>query len=506
MRLARALYLAVQLALLVGSVTVQQPAQAALAVLVVIVGTATFTVQVARRRPQPLLAWWLIAAGAWTVIAEAFSVTFVYGASQSITINAPVPSLIATVPYPLLAAGLLVLSRTTGRRGQVDALDASMIALATFLLLWVYVFDEVFTLNPLNAAITILLPVGALLAFAMAVKVTLSGGMRDPVTALLVVFVGLLVGVTVGSFVIGLNSGAYGTNALTDALWSVDGLLLGLIALLPTFARPPQPSEVGSSDMSASRVIVFSLLVQVPLLAWYESIFGQRGRHERPSVIVALAVSAVFLVLLVTRLALLARLAQRRASDLRSRTDQLAAAVNEQLALQEQLRHQATHDPLTGLANRTVLTERLAASRRAQESADAALLMIDLDGFKAINDSYGHLAGDELLRQTAQRLRASGPAGATLARLGGDEFVMLFETEGPASAGEVADQIVDAMREPFHADGQELRVSVSIGVVVVRRDQALSSAEILHDADIALYQAKQAGRNRAVIREPSERS
>ena len=120
-------------------------------------------------------------------------------------------------------------------------------------------------------------------------------------------------------------------------------------------------------------------------------------------------------------------MAQGRARELRRRSDELATAVEEELKLQDQLRYQATHDPLTGLANRKVLTDRLAASRQAKRSASAALLMLDIDHFKQINDSYGHPVGDALLTQTAQRLRSTAPDRATLARLGGDEFVMLFE-------------------------------------------------------------------------------
>jgi diguanylate cyclase (GGDEF)-like protein len=228
-------------------------------------------------------------------------------------------------------------------------------------------------------------------------------------------------------------------------------------------------------------------------------VFGPFGPDEHPTVIVSLSVGALFLVLLVIRMALLARLAQRRARDLRSESDQLAASIAEQRKLEEQLRYQATHDSLTGLANRKVVTDRLTTSLQTERPGSAALLMLDLDGFKFINDSYGHPVGDEVLTQTAQRLRATAPDMAMLARLGGDEFVILCEDADHESADKLARDVVNALHEPFEVDSRHLQISASVGVVVVRRDQILSTAQILRDADVALYEAKGAGRDRAII-------
>jgi diguanylate cyclase len=497
MRTALAVYLPVQLVLLAGEIATDQPVRGLLSVLVVVIGTVTFTVSVARRRPQPWSAWWLVTAGAWTIITQAFSVVAIYGPTGRVTINALVPLLLAAIPLPLLAAGLFMLSRMTGRRGPVDALDATMIALAAFLLLWAFIFDELFTISAQFAAVAVLLPFGAVLAFVMAVKVVLGGGLRDHATALLVVVVAVLLGVTLDNLTRGIGLGSLTTHPTTNIVWSTYGLLLGLIGLLPSFTRPRRLAELATSDMSTARVVVFGLVVLVPLVAWAESNFGPRGPDDRAAITVTLIVSALFLVCLVTRLALLARLAEQR-------SDELASAVAEQLTLEEQLRYQATHDALTGLANRKLLTESLTESRQAKQPTSAALLMLDLDDFKRVNDSYGHPVGDELLTQTAQRLREAAPETATLARLGGDEFVILFDNADREAAAQVANRVVDALRAPYDVDSKHLQVSASVGVVVVKRDQALSSAEMLRNADVALYQAKQAGRDRAVIREPSQ--
>jgi len=436
----------------------------------------------------------LVAAGAWAIVAEAISVTVVYGPIEAVAITATWPILIATVPYPLFAAGLLLLSRTTGRRGPVDALDATIIALATFLVLWGFAVNEVLTISPRTASIGVVLPFGALLAFAMAVKVALGGGLRDPATAVLVVIVAVALSVTLVNLVLGVGSNALRTNAATHLLLTAYGVLVGVVGVLPSLTRPRPRAEVASGDMSRARLVVFSLIVLLPLLAWWESSFGPFGRDQLPAVFVTVSVAALFLVLLVIRLALLARLAQRRA-------DELAASVATQRRLEEQLRYQATHDSLTDLANRTVLTDRLTRSLQSEQSASAAILMLDLDGFKFVNDSYGHAIGDELLVQTASRLRATAPDGATLARLGGDEFVILCENADRTAADHLAHRVVDALHAPYELDGQRLRVSASVGVVVVNRDEILSSAQILRDADSALYEAKAAGRDRAVVRE-----
>jgi len=120
---------------------------------------------------------------------------------------------------------------------------------------------------------------------------------------------------------------------------------------------------------------------------------------------------------------------------------------------------------------------------------------------KNVNDLYGHPVGDELLTHVARRLVATAPPTATLARLGGDEFVILLKDTDRESAERTADRVVSALREPYDVDGRHVAVSASVGVVVVKDGQPLSAAEMLRNVDVALYEAKQAGRNRAIIRD-----
>jgi diguanylate cyclase (GGDEF)-like protein/PAS domain S-box-containing protein len=170
--------------------------------------------------------------------------------------------------------------------------------------------------------------------------------------------------------------------------------------------------------------------------------------------------------------------------------------VTARQALEEELRHQAFHDALTGLANRALFEEHLvhALARARRNHQPAAILFLDLDDFKTINDSLGHEAGDELLRAVAIRIAGAVRAEDTAARLGGDEFAVLVETsEDENDAQIIATRLLVAIAEPFDIAGRELRVSASVGMA--RSDGSVGIKELMRDADTAMYAAKDAGKN-----------
>jgi diguanylate cyclase (GGDEF)-like protein len=183
---------------------------------------------------------------------------------------------------------------------------------------------------------------------------------------------------------------------------------------------------------------------------------------------------------------------------------QLSDAATEQEALQHQLVHRAMHDPLTGLPNRIVLAERLEWALGRGGSDSQAVLLIDLDGFKDVNDTLGHPTGDDVLVNVSRRLVTAAPAEAVVARLGGDEFAVLVEAvPDQRQALAQAERIIDAIRPPFVIDGQQMFLSVSIGLLTIEPDQRpMSPTEALRDADFALYAAKEAGKNRVVPFDP----
>ncbi len=183
---------------------------------------------------------------------------------------------------------------------------------------------------------------------------------------------------------------------------------------------------------------------------------------------------------------------------------QLEQSLAELSRLKEQLRHQAHHDPLTGLANRTLfgqqVDERLLEPRAGSL---AVVLFLDLDDFKVVNDTLGHAAGDRLLVAVAERLRSCVAADDMAARLGGDEFAILLEDDaGLGHALDVAHRIVDALRVSFPIQGQEITIGASIGIAAAR-DGIGRADDLLRNADVAMYSAKRGRADRVAVFEPT---
>ncbi len=178
--------------------------------------------------------------------------------------------------------------------------------------------------------------------------------------------------------------------------------------------------------------------------------------------------------------------------------------LRERLANEERLSRLAHIDPLTEIANRTVLRARL--SEIGAVAAPAALLLVDLDGFKAVNDTLGHSAGDAVLREVASRLTRSARPGDLVARLGGDEFAVLLPgTDDPTDAVAIGDRIVHAISRTMCVDDQQVEVGASVGIGINPR-HGMDAEELLTNADLALYQAKADGRRCARLYESALRS
>ncbi|ARP72483.1 phosphodiesterase [Streptomyces sp. MUSC 125] len=188
--------------------------------------------------------------------------------------------------------------------------------------------------------------------------------------------------------------------------------------------------------------------------------------------------------------------------------------VTERVRLQAQLQHNAEHDPLTDLPNRALFTRRVQqalSGRRATDRGAAlrgtAVLFIDLDGFKAVNDTIGHQAGDELLVQAARRLQDAVRQGDTASRLGGDEFAALIAGDGTRDRAarernilELADRLRGTLSQPYAIGGNDVRVNASIGVAFA--EPGLDAGALLRNADLAMYRAKSAGKGRVELYRP----
>jgi diguanylate cyclase (GGDEF)-like protein len=165
--------------------------------------------------------------------------------------------------------------------------------------------------------------------------------------------------------------------------------------------------------------------------------------------------------------------------------------------LEDELTRQAFHDGLTGLANRALFRDRLdqALARSARSDEPLVILLVDLDGFKQVNDSLGHDAGDQLLREVAKRFAEITRPSDTLARLGGDEFALIVEQAGEARASSVATRLLERLSEPLHIAQRELALGASVGIVL-HAGGIGQSEDLIRHADVAMYAAKEAGRGR----------
>jgi diguanylate cyclase (GGDEF)-like protein/PAS domain S-box-containing protein len=180
--------------------------------------------------------------------------------------------------------------------------------------------------------------------------------------------------------------------------------------------------------------------------------------------------------------------------------------VSERKAFEEQLAHQAFHDPVTNLANRALFVERVrhALPRARREGAQLAVIFMDLDDFKTINDSLGHAAGDAVLLEFAKRLDASIRPSDTAARFGGDEFAVLLEDVGSAQdAADAAERILASLAAPLRLEGKELFVRCSLGISIADGAAATGADELIRNADAAMYIAKRDGKGGYRLFEPA---
>jgi len=203
-----------------------------------------------------------------------------------------------------------------------------------------------------------------------------------------------------------------------------------------------------------------------------------------------LAVLVIITTLGIIGIALIASLFEQR---MHSRTGRLASSL---ARANHELVQAALHDPLTRLPNRMLLQDRIeqALEKAQRHGTLVAVMFCDLDGFKLVNDAYGHPLGDRLLVRVGERMRALLRPRDTLARLGGDEFVVVLNVEAPDDAVLVAERIIAAMAEPFVIDNAELQLSASLGIALYP-DDATDQRELMAHADAAMYHVKQGGRN-----------
>ncbi len=504
------IYLAVQATLLLTSVALPPIPGSGVRLAMVLGGTIVFLVGVARRRPTPWVAWWFVAAGTVLEVAASVTVAGVYGSGPRSNIAGAAPIVLAALVLPAIAIGFVLLSRASPYGGTADILDATVTGIAGFLLVWTFAVEPTLGQGRFNLAAGVTYSIGMLVVLALTAKLAFGGGLQHGALRLLLCAMMLLLASSVLLLLPAVTNEAITSNRAGGILRACYGAVLGAVGLHPALGEPRSRTGRTLLAMSPRRIALYAVFALVTPTAWAVQLAdsGAEITHNPGGFWAPIGASAVLLVLVVLRLTLVARLAQQRTSELARRSAALSTAVGEQRELQQQLAYRAGHDPLTGLANRAVLLDRLdGLYRRPGDYGEHGMLMLDLDGFKDINDTLGHPTGDELLAEVGRRLQRAAPAGATLARLGGDEFVVLLENTSAAKTREWAEKALAAVEQVYSIGGREMFLTASVGVLTTGGDLPRPTpSEMLRDADLAMYAAKEAGRNRIMMFKPEFRA
>ncbi|MFB9892096.1 putative bifunctional diguanylate cyclase/phosphodiesterase [Planobispora takensis] len=454
----------------------------------------------------------------WRLITAAAAVSFVEGTLfQGIGwywLQIPafdVLSHIGTlISYGLALAGLALLGLGSGGSRWISLIDGAIFSVGVSMPFWTFLVDPLVdrgaTLDVDIVMAMIILAVD-LIVFGMVARMLFDGGRLPWLVFLAASFALLLVGDTAN--ILDLAGGQPG-GTLAVTAWLGWALLIGTAALHPSLAGSRRRLTSSALSGRARVTVFFALALLSPVACTLIPLIFRTDELVNPYDDVALILLTVEMaVLFVVRLNIIAGVAESRAVALDEQAEQLIAqtakltvALHKQESLQRRLSHRASRDPLTGLANRTVLNEALQEAL-ADTDAPLALLLLDLDGFKDVNDTFGHPVGDELLSQVGRRLRGIASTGHTLARLGGDEFAMVLPGADLATATAVAQQILHALQTPYRCAGRELHLTTSIGVLA--GIPIASSSEALRDVDMALYAAKSAGKNQIATFDPGLR-
>jgi diguanylate cyclase (GGDEF)-like protein len=497
-----ATYLIVDFALIVAAVLLPDRGSFLAVNALSAVGAVALGVGVWRHRSDLRLGWWFVFAGAASLAAILLA-----GAVNLMLTDqlfAWVPGLVAVVSYPPLVVGLALFAPRGSAADAAATIDALLLALAAHLALFAAVIRPNLG-SGWDAVESIGAPLGALLVFAMIIRVIFTAGIPSPSIGLAMLALGsraaasltvvlpaiatvgfrhVYVDGAVPRFVRGLGP----VNSPVLLLWVVYGVFIGVAGLHPSLARPHRRSKPEPQLSPMRRMGFVATLAALVIVIWWLVVSrAPRDLYSDVGFTIPIGFSSVLLILLVVRLFLMARVAGRT-----------------QAALEREMHYRATHDPLTGLSNRTALVAQIeSVMNTSARYRQHAIVLMDLDYFKDVNDTHGHAVGDELLIATSRRLLDALPEGSTLARLGGDEFAVLLADAPESRAVTWAENVRDTLRRPYTIASQEHFVSTSIGIYAPEPDGTpVTPSDAMRSADLALYAAKAAGKNRVAAFHP----
>ncbi|WP_420452268.1 putative bifunctional diguanylate cyclase/phosphodiesterase [Ilumatobacter sp.] len=375
--------------------------------------------------------------------------------------------------YPLVVFGLLPIARTHRTRRDVGAvIDAGIVTLASTALLWVFVMDPTVSdseTSSLARGVAVAYTGGDVAALAvLALLLTRRRGDRGPLVLTAASVGSLLVADTVFAL-LELRADGYSLGAPVDALWWASYTLVALAAMHPGCEHLGDSVTDGPPRLTRRRLGALAVAASAAPVVVVLGI----GRLAPSQVVVLLTGTVVLFVLVIVRLQLIA-------GDLEDSRSQLS--------------HEATHDSLTGLANRALFGRELADAIGAA-GGRVAVLCLDLDDFKPVNDQLGHPSGDRLLQVVARRLAATVRGDDLVARLGGDEFAILLRTADAMGAASTAERLIEAVRQPADV-GAAKQVFPSVSVGVALGGEGATADDLLRHADNALYRSKRSGKGR----------
>jgi len=447
---------------------------------------------VRQHRPARPLGWWLLAAGMGCGVVAHSRWVFEQPAT---VLNTAVTwtDVVYFSMYLLVAAAVATLSASRRRGAALAGMsEAGIVACTAVVLAWVFLLDPFMNdRDDWSAGAAVLAyPFLDLLVLTMVVRLRFTTRALSRAQQFLVLAVVVVLAADVAYIVAVMAGGRWAGSSFSAAGWLMFLVLLGAAALHPSMAVEPgaDDSRLPPGNGRWTMAGLLTVVLIGPAATGYALVQDiAEGELDIIDVFLPLGATAVTSVLLIARLTSASALARRRADDLQD-------AVEYQATLQREMSHLALHDPLTGLPNRLHLDRELRA--RAHHDDPGCLLLLDVDGFKHINESLGHPIGDALLVALGQRLRHTVGPDALLARLGGDEFAVLMPCGDAEAVDNRCADILAAVRRPADIHGHRLHVTISIGVR--RLAGSAGRTDALSDADLALYEAKAAGRDRAV--------
>lgn len=428
-------------------------------------GVVAVAIGVRRCEPGSARPWWLIAAGL-SALALGTIIDPSLGEAPASEPVAAIAGGFFLIGFPLIALAAARFARAqSGGRDNGPVLDGAILTIAFTAVVSESAFARhgwATSADVQELVQTVLMAAGTSWTLAMSVRQFLAGGHRAMSGRTVLASSALSFA---GAAVLAWSGFDGGAPLITLACWAGAVALLGISALDPSMRHLTEPS-----DVETSHVPTRSLLLGAALLAPPTAILTRLATDGELAV-VAVASSALIAPMVVMRFFGLLREADRA---------------------HREAEFQMLHDPLTQLPNRRLLGERLdqALRRRQQAGHHVAVLFLDLNGFKAINDAHGHAVGDQLLVEAARRLAGTCRAGDTVARFAGDEFVVVLEDVTRQQAVETAERLHQALGEPAMIGANRVTVGASLGIAL--SGELGDEPEVLMSAaDVAMYTAKQ---------------